>query len=436
MKRFVLPTSLLVIVLWAAMQPIEVLTLSASFLPMRVALNSLTGALALSWMGLCMLFALRPIWLESRMGGLDKLYRVHKHIGIGALLLVVAHWLTYLSPNILMDLGWIENVTGPSHHHGRGSGSLTGGSRELGEVSAILVIALSLVALLRFVPYGWFRKLHKGFPVAFLLGAIHSVVLMPHGTTATPFRILVAVISLTGSAIAIRSLAGLIGRSRQHKGEVSSIAQTESGVLDLQVMLRSDWPGHKDGQFALLTLDRREGAHPFTIASHWERAGHLRFGIKPLGDYTRKLKGNIKCGDAVIVEGPYGGFDFGDVSHNQVWVAGGVGITAFLARLEMLAQNGNTKNKIHFFYSVSSDEEASFPCGLEDLCTEANVKLHLRVVNRDGRIESDDIAKFVAPSCEVFFCGPSRWAEDLLAVLQQRGRFSLERFHREFFEFR
>ena len=436
MKRILLPVSLLVILLWAAMQPIEILSFSAPFLPIRAALISLTGALALSWMGLCMLLALRPAWLESHIGGLDKLYRVHKYVGIGAVLLVVAHWLVYLSPRILTALGWIEIVISSQHHHGRGSGSLMGAAREMGEVSAVIVIILSLVALLRFVPYGWFRKLHKGFPIAFLIGAFHSVALLPHGTAATPFRILVIVISLVGSVIAIQSLAGLIGRSRKHKGSVLSIAPTDSGVLDLQVMPGSNWPGHKDGQFALLTLDRREGAHPFTIASHWEQGASLRFTIKPLGDYTRKLNGCIKSGDAVIIEGPYGCFDFGNVSDNQVWVAGGVGVAAFLARLEKLASIGGTKGKIHFFYSVSREAESSFPDGLENLCTKANVELHLRIVERCGRIKSDEIMQFIKPTSSVWFCGPSRWAKDLQTALQQCHEFPSRQFHRELFEFR
>jgi len=247
---------------------------------------------------------------------------------------------------------------------------------------------------------------------------------------------LVIVIFLAGGVIAIRSLAGLIGRSRQHKGTVLSIAQTESGVLDLQVMPGSDWPGHQAGQFALLTLDQREGAHPFTIASHWEQGAPLRFGIKPLGDYTRKLNGSIKSGDAVTVEGPYGCFDFGDASNDQVWVAGGVGVTAFLARLEMLAIIGGAKGEVHFFCSVSNEVEASFPYGLDDLCTKANVKLTRRIVACDGRISSSDIAQVVRQSCDVFFCGPSVWATDLLSVLQLRHSLPLERFHRELFEFR
>jgi len=435
MQCIVLPLSLLVIVLWVAMQPIEILSFSASFLPVRAALSSLTGALALSWMGLCMVLALRPAWLERRIGGLDKLYRIHKYVGIGAVLLVVAHWLVYLSPNLLMDLGWIENVTSPQHQHGKGNGSLMGAASEMGEVSAVPVIILSLVALLRFVPYGWFRKLHKAFPIAFLIGAFHSVVLIPYGTSATPFSLLVIAIALIGSAIAVRSLAGLIGRRRQHKGTVLSLAPTQSGVLDLQVMPGSDWPGHQDGQFALLTLDCREGSHPFTIASHWNQGAPLRFAIKPLGDFTRTLTASVKSGDAVIIEGPYGCFDFGDVADDQVWVAGGVGISAFLARLEMLASIGGTKAKVHFFYSVRNEAESSFPDGLEDLCTKANVELHLRIADRDGRIKSAEILPFVSTS-GVWFCGPSPWATDLQTALQQLNDLPAGPFHRELFAFR
>ena len=90
--------SLLIVVCWAALQPSEILTFSAPFMAMRKALNPLIGALAFGWMGFSMLLALRPAWLERSLGGLDKLFRVHKWAGITSVLLVVAHWLLILSP--------------------------------------------------------------------------------------------------------------------------------------------------------------------------------------------------------------------------------------------------------------------------------------------------------------------------------------------------
>ena len=437
MKRIALPLTLLITLLWAALQPAEILTFSAAFMPMRKALTLLSGALALGWMGFCMLLALRPAWLERSLGGLDKLYHVHKWAGITAVLLVVAHWLLILSPRTLASWGWIEAVARGRHGSGRGGSSLIGLAKEMGEWSAWIMIVLGIVALLRFVPYGWFRKLHKGFPVAFLIGAFHSVVMLQkEDVVTTLFGFLLIAISLIGSVIAAVSLYGLIGRNRRHGGQIAAVARTESGVLDVRVNPGHDWPGHEAGQFALLTVDRSEGPHPFTIVSDWKPGASLRFAIKPLGDYTRGLAGRVKVGDNVIVEGPYGRFDFGEVSEDQVWVAGGVGVAPFLARLEMLAATDSAKGKVHFFYCVKNARDASFPDGLADLCQRAGVELHLWIDDQYGQIQPDEIGQFVSKARNVWFCGPSRWDSTLQAYFQRHCGLPPERFHREIFEFR
>ena len=275
MKRTTLPLSLLIIALWASLQPADVLSFSAPFMNMRKTLTLLLGALALGWMSVSMLLALHPAWLERRLGGLDKLYATHKWTGIGAVLLVVAHWLLILSPRTLAAWGWIETLGQRSH--GRQEGfSLMHLAREMGEWGAWLMIVVGIVALLRFVPYGWFRKLHKAFPVAFLIGAFHSVVLLPDEMRLTPFGVLVVVLALAGSLIAVVSLSGRIGRSHRHTGTVASADLTPAGILDLKIAVGSDWPGHQAGQFALLTIDPKEGAHPFTIISNWQRGGQLQ----------------------------------------------------------------------------------------------------------------------------------------------------------------
>jgi predicted ferric reductase len=436
LKRIVLPLSLLIVVLWAVLQPAEVLSFAAPYLTMRKALTSLTGALALGWMGICMLLALRPALLERALGGLDKLFYVHKWVGIGAVLLVVVHWLLILSPRTLMAWGWVETVARRPHGPRGGGSSLIGIAKEMGEWSAWLMIALGIVALLRFVPYGWFRKLHKGFPVAFLIGAFHSVVMVQKDVAGTPFGMLMWAIAVLGSVIAVYSLVGMIGRRQQYRARVASVSRNEAGVIDLQVAPGADWPGHRAGQFALLTLDADEGAHPFTIVSPWKPGASLRFAIKPLGDYTRTLAARVKVGDAATIEGPYGRFDFGDASDPQVWVAGGIGVAPFMARLEALAASGGGQRNIHLFYSVHSAEEASFPHGLEALCQRAGVTLHLRVTPRDGRISDGEIGRFVKQARGVWFCGPAAWARSLRDALHRDFGLPREQFHRELFEFR
>ena len=268
MKRIALPLTILITLLWATLQPAAILTFSAAFMPMRSALTLLTGALALGWMGFCMVLALRPpgwsaisaVWTSSTTSTNGP--------ASAPVLLVVAHWLLILSPRTLADWGWIAGaVRGRHGHGGGGGGSLIGLAKEMGEWSAWIMIVLGIVALLRFVPYGWFRKLHKGFPVAFLIGAFHSVVMLQkENIAATPFGILLTAISLAGSIIAVISLYGLIGRNRRHQGQVTSATTTDSGVLDLRVnpgsrlagtRSRSVCPAHRRSQRGATSLHHR-----------------------------------------------------------------------------------------------------------------------------------------------------------------------------------
>ena len=432
MKQFLLPLTALIIVAWAVQQPVEILCFSAEFLPMRRSFILLTGALTLSWMSFCMVLALRLAVLERALGGLDQLYRVHQWAGVGAMCLLTAHWLLELLPLALAFWGWIERVAYP-----QAPNWLLYLGKEFGEWAGYATLALGIVSLLRSVSYGWFRRLHKAFPVVFLAGASHAGIML-YGTNllASPFGVLVLAVCAAGCGAAVVSLAGRIGWRRRHSGYVTEITATDAGMLDLSVDPGTDWPGHAAGQFALLTFDSAEGAHPFTIASAWYPGACLRFAIKALGDYTRTLPGSILPGDAVSIEGPYGRFDFGEASEDQVWIAGGVGVIPFLARLEALAAHNDEHGDVHFFYSARNFRDASFPYDLEALCCDAGVKLHLHVDERDGRIGIVNIGELTCLAKSVWFCGPEAWGKALRAALERDYGLQPEQFHSELFRFR
>src|SRR5690606_39884758 len=87
------------------------------------------------------------------------------------------------------------------------------------------------------------------------------------------------------------------------------------------------WTGHRAGQFAFVTFDRLEGAHPFTIASAPMPGSRLiTFQIKALGDYTAKLARRLHVDQPVRVEGPYGrlNWQLGRQGAAQAWVAVGI----------------------------------------------------------------------------------------------------------------
>lgn len=51
--------------------------------------------------------ALRPRWLEPRLDGLDKIYRLHKWLGVGALIVSVLHWWWAQGTKWMVGWGWL-----------------------------------------------------------------------------------------------------------------------------------------------------------------------------------------------------------------------------------------------------------------------------------------------------------------------------------------
>ena len=98
-------------------------------------------------------------------------------------------------------------------------------------------------------------------------------------------------------------------------------------MLELEIQLDEWLKGYLPGQFVLLSLDPREGVHPFTILAGDAASGRLRFAIKGLGDYTLGLSDRLRVGDPVTVEGPYGRFVRPVGEAAECWIAGGIGIS-------------------------------------------------------------------------------------------------------------
>jgi predicted ferric reductase len=55
-------------------------------------------------------------------------------------------------------------------------------------------------------------------------------------------------------------------------------------------------------------------------------------------DYTHTLANRLQIDQVIKVEGPYGRFDIArqDSCAQQIWIAGGIGVTPFLAWLDSL----------------------------------------------------------------------------------------------------
>jgi predicted ferric reductase len=203
------------------------------------------------------------------------------------------------------------------------------------------------------------------------------------------------------------------------------------------VVLGPGWPGHAAGQFAFVTSDPREGAHPYTIASAWQPAEPgITVVTKALGDHTRRLRERLHPGMPVTVEGPYGCFTFDDGRRRQVWIGAGIGITPFIARMKQLAAQPGHGQQIDLFHPTAVHEEAAIAKLRADAAA-AGVRLHVLVDARDGRLSGERLRADVPDwqDASVWFCGPSAFGRALRRDLVAHG-LPRARFHQELFEMR
>lgn len=430
--------------LWLVLNP-EIFSASGLF-ALREHFMQWTGVLALAAMSVAMVLSLRPGMLEARLGGLDKMYRLHKWLGIGVLGLSIAHWLWSEAPKWAVGAGLLAppqrgprpEITEPVRAFLM---SLRGTAEGLGEWAFYILAALLAIALVKLIPYRLFRYTHRLVPAVYLVLVFHSVVLVDYPMWFTPLGPILGVLLLAGSYAALVSIFSGIGRTRRVSGEIAELNRY-AGVRALETVIRlgQGWAGHKAGQFAFVTSDRFEGAHPYTIASAWTPSDpKIAFVTKELGDHTSKLAEKLRIGQKVTVEGPYGCFTFDDGAPRQIWIGAGIGITPFIARLkEMSAAAPNApRPEIDLFHSTREVDDAA----LERLAADAraaNVRLHVLIDARDGHLGGERIRDAVPDwrNASLWFCGPSGFGRALRADFAAQGLAVEERFHQELFELR
>lgn len=403
-----------------------------------------SGVIAMGAMSLTMILALRWQCLESMLGGLDKVYRLHKWLGIAALVASVLHWWLGQGTKWMTKWGWLVRPPRGARPNPADLGLIEGWLRSqrglaetLGEWGFYLAALLLVLALLKRFPYHLFRKTHTWLAALYLVFVFHAIVLTKFDYWQQPVGWVMALLMGGGIFAAVIALSGRIGIRRQVGGRVAARRSLPAlRVLETELALDPGWPGHTAGQFAFVTFDPAEGPHPYTIASAWH-PGQPRLSIvaKALGDHTQDLLDDLAVGTPVTVEGPYGRFNFDDGQARQIWVGAGIGITPFLARLgEMATRRGN--QAIDLFYSTSH-KDAAVVAQLTEAANRARVSLHIIDSSQEGRLDANAICARIPEwaASSLWFCGPSAFARSLRRELQALG-LPAGRFHQELFEMR
>ena len=442
MKRFLTAFIALVTLAWAA-QALSTSAVAAGVLANPWAVRehalTLTGLWSFALMSLTMVLGTRPAWLEGPFGGMDRIYRIHKWAGILATGFAALHWLIEMSDAIIRAL-WGRAGRLPRDHGGGALEAMRDVAEELGEFAIYALLAMLVLSLWKRFPFRIWRYLHKLMPALYLALAFHAAFLAPLDYWTQPVGLLLAVLIAAGAIASVWALAGRIGHHRRVGGVVESVRTPGAGITEVGCRLDGGWRGHRPGQFAFVTFDRVEGAHPFTIASADRGDRRITFEIKALGDYTRGLAQRLQPGQAVQIEGPYGRFDLptGRGQRDQVWIAGGIGVTPFIAWLEALQTTPDQAPDADLYYCVRDRDSDPFVARLEALCAQLPA-LRLQVISsaRDESLSAATLSDRAGTDAvtEVWYCGPQGLADKLHKGLRQMGAARF-RFHQEAFEMR
>lgn len=422
----------------------------ADFWALCTLLVQYSGIIAMGAMSVAMVLALRPQWPERWLGGLDKMYRLHKWLGITALVVSITHWLWGKGPKWAVGWGLLERrlrggarapIDNPIQQLLSGQRGL---AEDVGEWAFYAAVVLIVLALIRYFPYRLFYKTHRLLAIVYLVLVFHAVVLIKFGYWTTPVGIVMAMLLAAGTCAAVVVLLRRVGAGRQVKGRIISLDHFP-GVKSLETVIEvpQGWPGHKPGQFAFAVSNEDEGAHPYTIASAWnDKDRRITFVTKELGDHTGRLRETLRVGQDVRIEGPYGCFDFDDGRNRQIWIGGGIGITPFIAamkhRILQLEENpGQVLPKVDLFHTTTDYDERAIAKLTAD-AKAADVRLHVMVSARDGHLTGARIRALVPEwrEASIWFCGPIGFGKALRTDFSREGMEVEERFHQEMFDMR
>ncbi|MFS8181247.1 ferric reductase-like transmembrane domain-containing protein [Pseudovibrio denitrificans] len=382
-----------------------------------VLLSQYLGMVSLIFMGLLQVMATRMKGVEAVFGPLDRVYVLHKWLAILAIAAAFLH----------------DSIDADAISKG---GETDGLAKELGEIGFYGILVLGLGSLATFIPYNIWRWTHRLIGIFFALAAAHYLMIPNVFSWSDPVGLYVAGFCFAGIAsFAYLTYKGMVGRTKTY--EVEDV-QIYGRITSVTLKPEGKPISHDAGQFAYVSFDQAGmgEVHPYTIASAPREDGKIRFCISALGDYTSRVH-QLQVGTKAQLSKGYGGFRRMASNRDQIWIAGGVGITPFLSWAQTLT--GEETGQIYLYYGVRNRLESPFEEELEELQNRLP-NLHIQWFESDmGEYIDGRLLKILQGSyfdvMPIAFCGPEVMRKTLMRDLKAL-RYPLRQFHYEEFQMR
>lgn len=396
-------------------------TASFNALPLWRGVAIVTGWLGTALLAASTVLMIREPHLARLLGGLELSYRWHHRAGVLAYLALLVH------PLALAFGGWRES---PRVAWQSLAPWLLAWPVWLGWGALVLLMVGLAAAFARQIPYRCWRGLHGLLGIAVLLAFSHVWVMLGEPVP------LLGIVAIGVLALAWRILATDFGLTALPY-RVTSIAHPAAGVIEASVAPCGAALDVAPGQFVLAAFARTSHYsgcgeyHPFTVSAI-EAGRRLRVTVKALGHCSHQLQ-SLQPDAIVRLQGPFGSFLAEPHDSPELWIAGGIGITPFIAALR--ASLRSTPTTLIYFYRTASD--AAFLEELELLAqTDPNFQLVSEATgDRTPTVEASIVGVPDLNGRRAYVCGPPAMVDAMTRRLVELG-IPRSRIHYERFDFR
>jgi predicted ferric reductase len=365
-------------------------------------LGELCGAEAVLLFACSLVLATLLPPIERAFGGLDRVVVWHRRAAIGGVILLVPHRALVAT-----------SVDPYATSLGQGLG-----------VAALLgLLVLSVWALApRLRAARWpgpiqqlARTTFERWLTAHRLTGLFVALAVAHGAIVDPVLRASAVLRIVYLAVGGIGIAAYVYREifarfvlPTHDYTVATVGRPNDTTLEVALEPAGAPLSFIPGQFVVLAFGGASGwqRHPFSVASAPSER-RLEVMIKSVGDYTRDLREKLQPGTPAKAVGPFGGFDYRRGGENQIWIAGGIGITPFISWIRAL--NGKLDKSVDFYYAVAKHGDALFLGEVDAAAAEyATFRSHLIVAEHDGRLTAERAFNESTRPTNVwiYMCGP------------------------------
>lgn len=410
------------VIIWLFMQPLGIRFFDLN--AVTTSLGQILGLVGMVLFSINLILAGRFKFLDKYFKALDKVYANHSKLGAISFSLLLFHPLFLVVKFIAISLKdaalfFVPFVNTP----------ITWGILSLG----LMIVLMSLTFYIKLKYHVW-KISHKAMVIVFVFAIFHTFFVSSDISRNDFLRYYILFLAMIGLFVSIRQtfLNKLI---KKFNYKVKNINQLNESIREIEMEPLNKKMIFIPGQFAFFEFFSNgvnSESHPFSISSS-NLDNNLKITVKNLGDYTSSLI-NLKQGDNVLVDGPYGNFSYKKIQNkNQIWIAGGIGITPFLSMAKSLEKD----YAVDLYYSVKENKEAVYVNDLIEISQKIpNFRFNLWAASVNGYINSGVVANLSKDleSKDIFLCGPPAFIESLKNQFLSLG-VDIKKIHYENFNF-